>query len=179
LANEQTKSLIAEVDKAGIPALRTTRGRYASTYACRELVIAYASWISAAFHLKVIRVFLDGSMQPPAQPLPPPVPTRTVTFTIPQDETHNARWLLDIDRHGNERSQRLPKDTHVLSRDRLVRILIQNPADLNMTLEERLSILGALLRNLHQSASLAAHQLGIKPTSPPNVPQGQVASIGH
>jgi len=75
LANEQTKALIAEIDKAGIPAFRTTRGRYASTYACRELVIAYAAWISAAFHLKVIRVFLDTAAPQPAQhPLPLPAP---------------------------------------------------------------------------------------------------------
>jgi len=70
LANEQIKSLIAEIDKAGIPAFRTTRGRYASTYACHELVIAYAAWISAAFHLKVIRVFLDTAMAQPALSAP-------------------------------------------------------------------------------------------------------------
>jgi len=73
LANEQTKALIAEIDKAGIPAFRTTRGRYASTYACRELVIAYAAWISASFQLKVIRVFLDA-VAPAQHPLPLPSP---------------------------------------------------------------------------------------------------------
>ncbi len=38
------------------------------TWVCRELVIAYAAWISAAFHLKVIRVFLgtiDRQPEPP------------------------------------------------------------------------------------------------------------------
>jgi len=35
-------------------------GRYRGTYACKQLVISYASWISAAFHLKVLNVFLDS-----------------------------------------------------------------------------------------------------------------------
>ena len=60
LRNEQTKALIAEIAKGADLHLflNTTKGRNGGTYACRELVIAYAAWISAAFHLKVIRVFL-------------------------------------------------------------------------------------------------------------------------
>ena len=56
LENQQTKDLIAEIQIAGIPAI-TAKPRV-GTYACKELVIAYAAWISPAFHLKVIRVFL-------------------------------------------------------------------------------------------------------------------------
>lgn len=58
LGLEQTKELIAEIQKGGITPFRAIIGRNGGTYACRELVIAYAAWISAAFHLKVIRVFL-------------------------------------------------------------------------------------------------------------------------
>lgn len=58
-ANDQTKALIEEITNTGIPAIETRRGANGGTYACRELVIAYAAWISAAFHLKVIRVFLS------------------------------------------------------------------------------------------------------------------------
>lgn len=56
LENQQTKDLIAEIQIAGIPAI--TAKPKVGTYACKELVIAYAAWISPAFHLKVIRVFL-------------------------------------------------------------------------------------------------------------------------
>jgi hypothetical protein len=60
MSNNQTKALVAEISTAGIPAVHTINGGpKRGTYACRELVIAYAAWISAAFHLKVLRVFLD------------------------------------------------------------------------------------------------------------------------
>lgn len=57
LRNQQTQDLVEEIQKAGIPAI-STKPKVGS-YACKELVIAYAAWISAAFHLKVIRVFLS------------------------------------------------------------------------------------------------------------------------
>ncbi len=59
LQNQQTKDLISEIAIDGIPSLKTKRGgNQPGTYACKELVIAYASWISPKFHLQVIRVFL-------------------------------------------------------------------------------------------------------------------------
>lgn len=67
VATEQTKELAQEISKAGIPALVSTHGGKApGTYACRELVIAYAAWISPAFHLKVLQVFLAAAA--PARP---------------------------------------------------------------------------------------------------------------
>lgn len=59
LENKQTQDLIREIQKGGITPFEVRRGVHGGTYACRELVIAYAAWISAAFHLKVIRVFLN------------------------------------------------------------------------------------------------------------------------
>lgn len=75
---DQTKGLIAEIDKcADMRSLKTVAGRNGGTYACRELVIAYAAWISAAFHLKVIQVFLAAINSAPA---PAPVdPYRVAT----------------------------------------------------------------------------------------------------
>lgn len=57
--NQQAKELIAQLEsEAGIPALVSQRGgKAAGTYVARELVYAYAMWISAAFHLQVIRTF--------------------------------------------------------------------------------------------------------------------------
>ncbi len=55
LENQQTKELVEEISKAGIPAIQAKQGYGA--YVCKELVYAYAMWISPAFHLKVIRAF--------------------------------------------------------------------------------------------------------------------------
>ena len=65
---EETQALIAEIKSADSQiCLESRRGNNGGTYACRELVIAYAAWISAAFHLKVIRVFLAVAAPQPDQ----------------------------------------------------------------------------------------------------------------
>lgn len=57
--NQQTRQLADELEgEAGIPALVSVHGGAApGTYAAKELVYAYAMWISPAFHLRVIRAY--------------------------------------------------------------------------------------------------------------------------
>jgi hypothetical protein len=55
LANQQAVDLIAEIEKGGITPILTKQGL--GTYACKELVYAYAMWISPAFTLKVIHAY--------------------------------------------------------------------------------------------------------------------------
>jgi hypothetical protein len=66
------------------------RGAHGGTYACRELVIAYAAWIDAKFHLRVLRVFL-ASVAPPA-PL-------SVVPGAPASVHHIIRRLEETRRH--------------------------------------------------------------------------------
>lgn len=69
--NQQTLALIDELQsEAGFPALDIQHGgKTPGTFACRELVYAYAMWISAAFHLKVIRAY-DAMVSPAAPAIP-------------------------------------------------------------------------------------------------------------
>lgn len=65
MQNQQTKALVAELAGEGAsrnsvtPIATLNDGHNNGTYVCKELVYAYAMWISASFHLKVIRAFDD------------------------------------------------------------------------------------------------------------------------
>lgn len=67
LRNQQALDLIDEIERELttqnpvltdlIRAVKTTEGRYGGSFVVKELVYAYAMWISAAFALKVIRSY--------------------------------------------------------------------------------------------------------------------------
>lgn len=71
-ALDQTKALVAESLIDGNPAISpmvAKAGRYGGTFVCKELVYAYATWISPQFFLKVIRTFdavVTGNYSSPA-----------------------------------------------------------------------------------------------------------------
>ena len=73
--NEQTKELIKEIENdrstKTIFALKTIRGgsdiSKQGTWACEELVLSYAMWISPKFHLIVLRAFLAMHRNQPQQ----------------------------------------------------------------------------------------------------------------
>lgn len=69
LANQQTIELIAELGDSGNPLSVQRGGADQGTYAAKELVYAYAMWISAAFHLKVIRAYDAMATARPADPV--------------------------------------------------------------------------------------------------------------
>ncbi|WII91777.1 KilA-N domain-containing protein [Kingella negevensis] len=67
LRNKQTQELIAEIEAQGGVAVTTSQGgKNRGTFVCKELVYAYATWISAKFFLLVIRTFdavVSGSLK--------------------------------------------------------------------------------------------------------------------
>ena len=64
IRNNQTKDLILEIEKDQSTNLRLAQksikgGLNAGVWACEELVLSYATWISPKFHLIVLRAFLN------------------------------------------------------------------------------------------------------------------------
>lgn len=58
LSNQQTKEMIAALETTGNPVVKK-EGRGGGTFVCKEMVYAYAMWISAEFMLRVIRAYDD------------------------------------------------------------------------------------------------------------------------
>ncbi|MDP0142197.1 P22AR C-terminal domain-containing protein [Glaesserella parasuis] len=94
---DTTKELICEIkeqDPTATP-LRVLRGTQGGTFACEELVIAYAMWISPKFHLVVLRAFLamhKGELQNQPQPLALPEPEKKYTFEFTEDDLLDLTW---------------------------------------------------------------------------------------
>ena len=87
---DTTKALIAEIEKDNQHALKIIRGTNGGTYACEELVIAYAMWISPKFHLIVLRAFLAMHRNQPQQlTLPEP---QKFTFEFTEHDLQQLVW---------------------------------------------------------------------------------------
>jgi len=108
---------------------------------------------------------------------PPPVPTKTLTFTVPVND-HTSRWLLHTDRQGREVVTELSPETHVTTIDQLVHRLMVSPADLGITLSQMLTIVHACMHNMRTSAGMYASRLNIQPAKPTSAPRGQFSSMG-
>ena len=100
--NEQTKELIKEIENdrstKTIFALKTIRGgsdiSKQGTWACEELVLSYAMWISPKFHLIVLRAFLamHKAESQNANQIQPLV-ERKYTFEFTEYELEQLVWL--------------------------------------------------------------------------------------
>ena len=81
LENKQTQDLVQALIDTGIPVspVEVIRGGISQgTYVVKELVYAYAMWISPAFHLKVIRTFDTVTAQPQLPDLNNPAQLRNL-----------------------------------------------------------------------------------------------------
>lgn len=93
---DTTQDLISEIQKEVKSTdliFKTTGGRgLRGTYACEELVLSYAMWISPKFHLIVLRAFLAMHRNQPQQ-LALPEPEKKYTFEFTEYELEQLVWL--------------------------------------------------------------------------------------
>ena len=110
---DTTKALIAEIEKDNQHALKIIRGTNGGTYACEELVIAYAMWISPQFHLVVLRAFLAMHRNQPQQ-LALPEPEKKFTFEFTEYELQQLAWLWFAFKRGVGTFQHIERAFNVL-----------------------------------------------------------------
>lgn len=97
---DTTQELISEISsevRRSDLIFKTLRGRnIQGTYACEELALAYATWISPKFHLVVLRAFIamhKGEVQNTQPKLPLAPQEQEFTFTLKESELRNMAWL--------------------------------------------------------------------------------------
>ena len=110
---DTTKALIAEIEKDNQHALKIIRGTNGGTYACEELVIAYAMWISPQFHLVVLRAFL-AMHRNQTQQLALPQPEKKFTFEFTEYELQQLAWLWFAFKRGVGTFQHIERAFNVL-----------------------------------------------------------------
>lgn len=98
LANKQSKELVQEVESSdlGIPRSHISykSGSNRGTWVCKELVYAYAMWISPKFHLHVIRAFDQMVSQPQPKQLSSTTDRKALNICV--------RSLANARSHNNE-----------------------------------------------------------------------------
>lgn len=110
---ETTQELITEIkSESDCEPVKTIRGTQGGTYACEELVIAYAMWISPKFHLIVLRAFLAMHRNQPQQ-LALPEPEK-FTFEFTEYELQQLAWLWFAFKRGIGTFQHIEKAFNVL-----------------------------------------------------------------
>lgn len=110
--NEQTKELVKEIESENtrstkmIFALKSIRGgkdiSIQGTWACEELVLSYAMWISPKFHLVVLRAFLamhKGEVKQQQLALPEPEKKYTLNWTESDLKHFASFWCATYEMH--------------------------------------------------------------------------------
>jgi hypothetical protein len=114
---DTTQDLISEIQKEVKSTdliFKTTGGRgLRGTYACEELVLSYAMWISPKFHLIVLRAFLAMHRNQPQQ-LALPEPEKKYTFEFTEYELQQLIWLWFAFKRGIGTFQHIERAFNVL-----------------------------------------------------------------
>lgn len=114
---DTTKALIVEINNCAdqrSSATKSIQGCRGGTYVCKELVYAYAMWISPSFHLKVIRAF--DAMQGQSTSSDPLPLGAFVTMHAATQSLAGQRFLVTFNDDGTGYSAKaVPSDSCVMT----------------------------------------------------------------
>ncbi len=141
---DTTQALITEIHSTETCSATKTinGGAFRGTYVCRELVYAYAMWISPKFHLAVIRAF-DGQHNAAIPPI----------SAIPR------RWMLSTDYTGQRQIHPIPNDAYILTPSTMLRILVSPGDCLEVTDAQLAEFIGAASNRLRQRIIKREHSV--------------------
>lgn len=122
LRRDTTVALITEIEKSNCGsepqlAIESKAGRYGGTFVCKELVYAYAMFVSAEFNLKVIRAF-DASDKMTSSTNNLVEAVRSHSRAISKDIDATTSTLAELKSHGSNWSaygaaiKKAKKDTY-------------------------------------------------------------------
>lgn len=136
---DTTQALIAEIHSTETCSATKTinGGPNRGTYVCKELVYAYAMWISPKFHLAVIRAF-DAMKADPAP-----------SVRLPLVQGHD-RWM--VTRHhesGQEVYTAIPNDAFLMTPKQLMQV-INDPGGAAVTDDDLWDLVEASLKRLRR-----------------------------
>ena len=166
---KETEELVAELLSSANPQTLNPinqvvgKGLQQGTYVCKELVYAYAMWISAKFHLHVIRAF-DAMVTGASQPKPEPGLPRPINETIEAiDKIFTMLNVCQTSRVGLSRryfSKNVPDLLEVLP-DYIVdtNVIVANSSDATLSLTALLEREGTSIKT--PQANLKLQSLGL------------------
>lgn len=167
MAAQQTIELVTELtdtQNLGIDPVNVVKGGLQQgTYVCKELVYAYAMWISPKFHLHVIRAF-DAMVTGASQPKPEPGLPRPINETIEAiDKIFTMLNVCPTSRVGLSRryfSKNVPDLLEVLP-DYTVdtNVIVANSSDATLSLTALLEREGTSIKT--PQANLKLQSLGL------------------
>ncbi|WP_426839781.1 KilA-N domain-containing protein [Glaesserella parasuis] len=122
---DTTQELVSEIQKEDptTQPLKTLRGTQGGTYACEELVLAYAMWISPKFHLVVLRAFLAMHKEKNSTQIAPLTITPEQQRAI-QEAVQQAHYRTGL--HWQEIYSRLKSTFNVAKYDQLPQTMFEH-----------------------------------------------------
>ncbi len=141
----QTKGLIAELmEEGGITPTLIIRG--IGTYVIKELIYAYAAWISPSFNLKVIRAY--DKLVSPQKPYGLKEILENKDEVLPSEVSKLRQRFLIIIQNGVTIIDQIPEDFMIITKDQLPVCISWYMPEYKLVKKEKIDVLKKGLQDM-------------------------------